>query len=96
MTKVLFAIFALVLSTSAAAQLWNNSPNNWQNSANNWHNSSNNWQNSPNNWQNSRNNPSRQNGIYDSSGNSVGYFTRSPSGTVNLYTNDGTRYGYSR
>ena len=89
MTKVLFAIFALTLSASAVAQNWNTSPYNWDNSSYNWDNS-------PYNWNNSSYNYSRQNGIYDSSGNSVGYSTRSPSGTVNFYTNDGTRYGYSR
>jgi hypothetical protein len=81
---------------TASAGNWATSPNNWANSSNNWANSSNNWANNPNNWANNPNNFNRQNGIYDSSGNSAGYYTTNPSGFVNIYDNTGTRMGFGR
>ena len=62
--------------------------------SNNWNNSPNNWQNSPNNWQNSANNWNSNNGVYDNSGNRIGYETLSPSGVTNVFDNNGNRIGY--
>ena len=75
-------------------QNWHNSPNNWQNSSQNWQNSSQNWKNSAQNWQNSANNYNNANGIYDSSGNRVGYGVPSANGGLNYFNNDGSRRGY--
>jgi len=36
----------------------------------------------------------RSNGIYDTQGRSIGYFTTSPSGTANILTHSGKRAGY--
>ena len=75
-------------------QNWRNNPDNWQNSSQNWQNSSQNWKNSPQNWQNSANNYNNANGIYDSSGNRIGYRVPSANGGVNYFNNDGSRRGY--
>jgi hypothetical protein len=90
----LAALFSGVCFAQASNN-WNNSPNNWQNSPNNWQNSSNNWQNSPNNWQNSANNWNSNNGVYDNSGNRIGYETQAPSGVTNVFDNNGNRIGYA-
>ena len=95
MSKLLLAA-ALSLSTAAFGQNWDTSPYNWDNSPSNFNNSPYNFNNSPSNFNNSQYNWSRKNGLYDSSGNSFGYATVSPSGTVNFFSNDGTRFGYSR
>ena len=34
------------------------------------------------------------NGVYDNSGNRIGYEVRAPSGVTNIYSNDGRRMGY--
>jgi hypothetical protein len=75
-------------------QNWKNSPDNWENSSQNWENSSQNWKNSPQNWQNSANNFNNANGIYDSSGNRIGYDVPTPNGGINYFNNDGSRSGY--
>jgi hypothetical protein len=35
------------------------------------------------------------NGVYDNSGNRIGYQTQSPSGVTNVFDNNGNRIGYS-
>ena len=55
-----------------------------------------NYQNSPYNWKNNENNINSRTGVYDNSGNRVGYETIAPSGTKNYYDNSGNRIGYSR
>ena len=74
---------------------WKNNPNNWQNSSQNWQNNSQNWNNSPDNWKNSANNFNSTNGIFDSSGNRVGYSAPGPSGSLNIFNNDGSRRAYA-
>ena len=88
--RLIFCVNFLIANICCAqANNWQNSPNNWQNSPNNWNNSPNNWQNSPNNWQNSQNNWNSTNGVYDNSGNRIGYETQSPQGVTNVFDNNG-------
>jgi len=54
------------------------------------------WNNSPYNWKNSELNINSSTGVYDNSGNRIGYETITPSGTKNYYDNEGNRKGYSR
>jgi hypothetical protein len=60
----------------------------------NWNDSPYNYQNSQNNYDNSAYNYSANNGVYDNSGNRIGYEVRAPSGVTNIYSNDGRRMGY--
>ena len=87
----------VILSTSAAAQVtnWENSPLNYNNSQLNYNNSPLNYNNSPLNYQNSPLNYNATNGIYDNSGNRIGYETQSPTGVTNVFDNNGNRIGYS-
>ena len=87
----------LMVTSSCFAQAtnWQNSPYNWVNSPNNWDNSSSNWQNSPNNWNNSAYNWNATNGVYDNSGNWIGYEIQSPQGVTNVFDNNGNRIGYA-
>jgi len=74
---------------------YNNSPLNFNNSQLNYNNSPLNYNNSPLNYQNSPLNFNATNGVYDSSGNRIGYETKSPSGVTNYFSNSGDRIGYS-
>ena len=78
-----------------SSQNWENSSQNWKNNPQNWQNSSQNWQNNPNNWQNSANNFNSTNGVYDGSGNRVGYVAKNGSGGLNYFNNDGSRKAYT-
>ena len=70
LTTGILALSMLTFSNLSATSFnWDNSPLNWNNSSFNW----NNWDNSPLNWNNSSFNYNRNNGIYDNSGNSLGY-----------------------
>lgn len=94
---IAFAIF-LACSVAAEAQYvqnWNNSPMNYQNSPMNFDNSPMNFKNSPMNFQNSPMNFGATNGVYDNSGNRVGYGVARPDGGMNYFTNDGRRFGYT-
>lgn len=94
---IMALISLLVASCSAQAQQamnFNDSPYNYQNSQNNYDNSPYNYQNSPYNYDNSAYNYSANNGVYDNSGNRIGYEVRAPSGVTNIYSNDGRRMGY--
>ena len=89
--KSIFILFISgIISSACLAQTgnWNNSPSNWDNSPSNWNNSPSNWQNSPSNWNST-------NGVYDNSGNRIGYETQSPTGVTNVFDNNGNRIGYS-
>ena len=61
----------------------------------NYNNSPMNYQNSPLNYQNSPLNYNATNGVYDNSGNRVGYETKSSEGVRNYFDNNGNRVGYS-
>ena len=86
-----------LLATSAVAQVtsWENSPYNYNNSPYNYNNSSYNYNNSPYNYNNSQFNYNSNNGVYDNSGNRIGYQTQAPSGVTNVFDNNGNRIGYS-
>jgi hypothetical protein len=88
------AALAILYSSPACAQNWEQSPYNWQNSQYNYNNSSTKWENSPSNWNNSKDNWNSNNGVYDNRGNRIGYETIAPSGTVNYFDNNGARHGY--
>jgi hypothetical protein len=76
-------------------QNWQNNPNNWQNSSSNWQNTSQDWRNNPQNWENSAQNYNNANGIYDQSGNRIGYAVPRTDGSgVNYFDNSGHRTGY--
>ena len=47
------------------------------------------------NFNNSPMNFNATNGVYDSSGNRIGYTTVSPQGVSNIFGNDGNRIGYA-
>jgi hypothetical protein len=94
-TLALVILMSLGMKSACAQTSWDNSPYNWKNSDQNYNNSSQNWNNSPSNWNNSPYNFNSNNGVYDNSGNRVGYETISPSGTKNYYDNNGNRQGYT-
>ena len=60
----------------------------------NFDNSPLNYQNSPLNYNNSPLNYNSNNGVYDNSGNRIGYETQSPTGVTNVFDNNGNRIGY--
>ena len=68
-------------STSAQVTYFNNSPYNMQNS--------------PYNMENSPYNTNSTNGVYDNSGNRIGYEVKAPSGVTNYFDNSGNRIGYA-
>ena len=72
-----------------------NSPYNMQNSPYNMENSPNNMRNSPYNMDNSAYNASAKNGVYDNSGNRIGYEVKAPSGVTNYFDSTGNRIGYT-
>ena len=103
--KVLMLFCLLgVCPFQAAAQNWDNSPNNfknsplnfnnspnaWRNSPNNYDNSASIWSNSRNNWHNSPNNPKNYT-VHDSSGNLIGYYARNANGVLVYFDNKGNR-----
>jgi hypothetical protein len=87
----------LVFSGSICGQVTNldNSPYNMQNSPYNMDNSPYNMRNSPYNMDNSRYNMNSTNGVYDNSGNRIGYEVKAPSGVTNYFDNSGNRIGYT-
>lgn len=87
----------LLLSALGHAQIttFENSPYNMQNSPYNMENSPYNMKNSPYNMDNSPYNTNAKNGVYDNSGNRIGYEVRAPSGVTNFFDNNGNRIGYS-
>lgn len=99
--KYLVALFVLaqiaIYARYSEAQVvnWDNSPMNYQNSPMNYENSSMNYRNSPMNYQNSGMNYNSNNGVYDNSGNRVGYEVKAPSGVTNYFDANGNRIGYS-
>ena len=54
-----------------------------------------NMQNSPYNMDNSAYNASATNGVYNNSGNRIGYEVKAPSGVTNYFDNTGNRIGYT-
>lgn len=73
----------------------NNSPYNMNNSSYNMENSPYNMRNSPYNMDNSPYNMNATNGVYDNSGNRIGYEVKAPSGVTNYFDNSGNRIGYT-
>jgi hypothetical protein len=61
----------------------------------NFDNSPYNMQNSPYNMDNSAYNASATNGVYDNTGNRLGYEVKAPSGVTNYFDNSGNRIGYT-
>ena len=86
-----------IFARHSQAQVTNfdNSPYNMQNSAFNMDNSPYNMRNSPYNMENSQYNLNSKNGVYDNSGNRIGYEVQAPSGVTNIFDNQGNRIGYS-
>ena len=95
-TFVLISIAGL-FSGQAFCQILNlgNSPYNMQNSPYNMDNSPYNMRNSPYNMDNSPYNARATNGVYDNTGNRVGYEVKAPSGVTNYFDNSGNRIGYT-
>ena len=99
--KYLLTIFLLAQAALYAqksfAQVTNldNSPYIMQNSQYNMDNSSSNMRNSPYNMDNSAYNASSKNGVYDNTGNRIGYEVKAPSGVTNYFDNTGNRIGYT-
>ena len=87
------ALFAR--ASNAQVTNLNNSPYNMQNSPYNMDNSPYNMRNSPYNMDNSAYNASAKNGVYDNTGNRVGYEVKAPSGVTNYFDNSGNRIGYT-
>lgn len=77
------------------AQNFDNSPYNMQNSQFNMENSPYNMRNSPYNMDNSQYNFNAKNGVYDNTGNRIGYEVQAPSGVTNYFDNNGNRIGYT-
>ena len=96
MEKALASSLALV-SAMSLAQVTNldSSPYNMQNSPYNMDNSPYNMRNSPYNMDNSPYNASASNGVYDNTGNRLGYEVKAPSGVTNYFDNAGNRIGYT-
>ena len=95
--NILLTIASGLLSVTALAQVTNldNSPYNIQNSQFNIENSPYNMRNSPYNMDNSQYNMNSKNGVYDNSGNRIGYEVKAPSGVTNYFDNAGNRIGYT-
>ena len=95
--KSLYISTLLLVSSPIWAQVTNfdNSPYNMQNSPYNMDNSPYNMRNSPYNMENSPYNVNSTNGVYDNSGNRVGYEVKAPSGVTNYFDNSGNRIGYT-
>ncbi|QWD20223.1 hypothetical protein G6689_02340 [Polynucleobacter paneuropaeus] len=83
------------INTWAQVPNMDNSPYNMQNSSYNMENSPYNMRNSPYNMDNSAYNANAKNGVYDNTGNRVGYEVKAPSGVVNYFDNSGNRIGYT-
>ena len=95
--KLLHFLYILLPISCAYGQTYNlnNSPYNIENSPYNMENSPYNMRNSPYNMDNSQYNINSKNGIYDNSGNRVGYEVKAPSGVTNYFDNSGNRIGYT-
>lgn len=91
-----FLAQAALYAQKSFAQVTNldNSPYNMQNSQFNMENSPYNMRNSPYNMDNSSYNASAKNGVYDNSGNRIGYEVKAPSGVTNYFDNSGMRYSH--
>ena len=94
---ILFVTLLDALSTPAFAQITNldSSPYNMQNSQFNMDNSPYNMRNSPYNMENSPYNTNSTNGVYDNTGNRIGYEVKAPIGVMNYFDNSGNRIGYT-
>lgn len=84
-----------IFAGNLQAQNFENSPYNMQNSQFNMENSPYNMRNSPYNMDNSQYNFNAKNGVYDNSGNRIGYEVQAPSGVTNYFDNNGNRIGYT-
>jgi hypothetical protein len=89
------ATSAITTSVFAQVTSWDNSPLNYNNSPLNYNNSPLNYNNSPLNYQNSPLNYNSNNGVYDNTGNRIGYEVKAPTGVTNVFDNQGNRIGYS-
>jgi hypothetical protein len=96
MRKILIAVCLYSGVASAQVTNWDNSPMNFKNSDMNWNNSSSNFKNSPYNWETSEYNFNTKAGVYDNSGNRLGYETMNKDGVLNYYDNSGNRTAYGR
>ena len=96
MKRLLF-VGTLLISSGSYAQVtsWENSPFNYNNSQYNYNNSPYNYNNSPYNYNNSQYNYNANNGVYDNTGNRIGYEVKAPTGVTNVFDNQGNRIGYS-
>lgn len=95
--KLLYFFLIALPICSAYGQVYNlnNSPYNMENSPYNMDNSPYNMRNSPYNMDNSPYNASSKNGVYDNTGNRIGYEVKAPSGVTNYFDNSGNRIGYT-
>jgi len=91
----LAALFATSQPIWAQVTNLDSSPYNMQNSPYNMDNSPYNMRNSPYNMDNSPYNASATNGVYDNTGNRIGYEVKAPSGVTNYFDNSGNRIGYT-
>jgi hypothetical protein len=91
---VQFVLFCKNVVAQQALSI-NNSPYNMNNSSYNMENSPYNMRNSPYNMDNSPYNMNATNGVYDNSGNRIGYEVKAPSGVTNYFDNSGNRIGYT-
>lgn len=91
---MLFVVFVVSLAFGQITN-WENSPLNYKNSELNYQNSPLNYNNSPLNYQNSPLNTNSTNGVFDNSGNRIGYETKTDQGVPNIFDNNGNRIGYS-
>ena len=89
------SITTIALTAHAQETSWDNSPYNYNNSTLNYNNSPLNYNNSPLNYQKSPLNYNSNTGVYDNSGNRIGYEVKAPTGVTNVFDNQGNRIGYS-
>ena len=89
--------FVFSLASLAMAQVtnWESSPYNYNNSPYNYNNSPSNYNNSPSNYSNNQSNYNATNGVFDNSGNRIGYEVTAPTGVTNIFDTNGNRIGYS-
>ena len=80
-------LFVLSLLLAVSAPIWAQ--------VTNLDNSPYNMQNSPYNMDNSPYNINSTNGVYDNTGNRIGYEVKAPSGVTNYFDNSGNRIGYT-
>lgn len=93
---VLFCVLVQCTVVRAQTSIWENNPYNFKNNELNYANTSYDYSNSQYNWENNEFNVTARNGMYDNSGDRIGYETVNRYGTRNFYDDYGNRIAYGK